>query len=71
MSPAANKDLRDTVTSPALRCLGNDIYEAWDQIAPIGRFNHTDSEKLIDFATSEAIPNGFQDWSESMRNRYL
>ena len=71
VSPAANKGLRDTVTSPAMLSLGNNIYEVWDQIAPEGRFHHIDSEKLFDLATSEAIPDSFRDWSEWMRNRYL
>lgn len=71
ISPADNEDLRKTVTSPALQDLGNDIYEVWDQIAPEGRFHHIDSEKLIDFATSEAIPTSFHKWSKWLRKRYI
>ena len=58
VSPAANKVLRTSVTSPALQDLGDAIYEVWDLIAPEKRFRYVDSENLIDFATSEAIPAG-------------
>lgn len=71
VSPAGNEGLRKTLTSPALQDLGNDIYEVWDQIAPEGRFHHIDSEKLIDFATSEAIPTNFEKWAKWMRKRYF
>lgn len=71
VSPSANKGLRDRVTSPALRSLGNDIYEVWDQIAPEGRFHHIDSEKLMDLAPSGAIPKDFDHWAKWMRRRYL
>jgi len=70
-SPAANEGLRNTVTSPALQDLGNSIYEVWDQISPEKRFRHADSDKLIDVATSKAIPSGFDKWADWMRKRYL
>ena len=69
-SPAANKGLRTTVTSPKLQHLGNSIYEVWDQIAPEKRFRHIDSEHLIDVATSETIPAGFDKWAEWLKKRY-
>ena len=71
VSPSANKDLRNTVTSPTLRSLGNDIYDVWDQIAPEGRFHHIDSEKLLNFATSDTLPAGFDSWAKWMRGRYM
>ena len=71
VSPAANEGLRNTITSPALKSFGNNIYEVWEQIAPEGRFRHLDSEKLIYFATSEAMPAGYEKWAEWMRQRYL
>ena len=70
VSPAANAGLRTTGTSPALKDLGNSIYEVWDQIAPEKRFCHVDSENLIDIATSEATPAGFDKWAEWMKKRY-
>jgi len=71
VSPAANEGLRNTITSPALKSFGNNMYEVWTQVAPEERFHHFDSEKLIDIATSEAIPKGFDTWAEWMRRRYL
>ena len=59
------------MTSPALQDLENSIYEVWHQIAPKGLFRHIDSEKLFDFATSEAIPIGFDKWAEWMKKRYI
>jgi len=40
------------------------IYEVWDRIALEKRFRHIDSEHLIDVATSEATPAGFDKWAE-------
>ncbi len=71
VSPSANEGLRKTVTSPALRIHGNDIYDVWDQIAPEERFHHIDSDKLIDLVTSGNIPAGFDNWAQWMRRRYL
>ena len=71
VSPSANEGLRKTVTAPALRSLGNDIYDVWDQIAPEERFHHIDSEALINLATSENIPTGCDNWAQWMRRRYL
>lgn len=69
-SPATNAGLRTTVTSSALKDLGKSIYEVWDQIAPEKRFCHIDSENLIDVATSESTPAGFDKWAEWMKKRY-
>jgi hypothetical protein len=71
VSPSANEGLRKTVTSPALRSVGNDIYDVWDQIAPKERFHHIDSDTLIDLAISENKPTGWDNWAQWMRRRYL
>ena len=71
VSPSANLGLGNTITSPALKNLGTDIYGIWDKIAPKDQFCHIDSEKLIEAATSEATPDGFDDWADWMRRRYL
>jgi len=71
VSPSANSGLRETITTPALKTLGTDIYEIWEQIAPKGRFCHIDSEKLIGTATSEATPAGFENWADWLKRRYL
>ena len=71
ISPSANSGLRSTMTSPALKTIENSIYEVWENIAPKGRFYHIDSEKLIETATTESTPAGFENWAEWLRRRYL
>lgn len=72
VSPKDNQELRGTITSPVLQNagLGNTIYDAWNAIAPKDRFSHMDSDDLIGWATSSALPLGTRDWADWMRRRY-
>ena len=71
VSPCRNLELRNTITIPRLKGKYPDIYTLWEDIAPEDRFHHIDSGKLLDVATTSAAPDGFDDWRDWMRRRYL
>ncbi len=70
VSPAGNRELRDVITAPKLAKQGKDIYEVWSKLAPTGRFQHVDSERLIELSTTIAVPKGSSGWAKWMRTRY-
>lgn len=71
VAPEANRELVETVTSPNLRSLGDDIYDVWEKVNAKAGFRHVWSERLGDFGTSEAVPRGHAGWADWYRLRYI
>ncbi|HOO51012.1 MAG TPA: hypothetical protein PLK94_06980 [Alphaproteobacteria bacterium] len=67
VSPQANKELLENVTSPSLRCMGSDLYEIWEKIVVPERFRYIHVEDLIPIVIKHC-PD--QSWAEYMDVRY-
>jgi len=67
VSPHANKELLENITSPSLRCMGNDLYEIWEKIVIPKRFRFIHVEDLIPIVTRHSPSTS---WAKYMNTRY-
>jgi len=67
VSPQANKELLKNITSPSLRCMGNDLYGIWKKIVIPEKFRYIHVEDLITIVTKHCPAKS---WAEYMDVRY-
>jgi len=67
ISPQANRELRNRITSPGLRGLGATIYEVWRQLVAADRFTSVNVEDLLRILV-EHPPD--PEWADDIIRRY-
>lgn len=67
IAPKANRELMETITSPGLQGLGQDIYKVWTSLVPQERFKGVHTEEILDILSGVA---GNEDWVIYLLDRY-
>ena len=67
VAPAANRELMDCITSPALQSIGSDIHEVWSKLVKSGRSYGLQLEDLLPLVCQFAPDLG---WASYMKLRF-